>query len=104
MIDKFTEKLANKRVSFEFAETNGNVIVLERRFNEETGLEYLKPTQETNLKHIDDLIANAESQLASAEAHVAEATERRDDLVVLRAVVETKLTEGGFLDTSEAKK
>lgn len=62
MIENYLEKRKNKQVDFEFAES-GNLTILERRFDEVTGLPVLKATTETNSQHIRDLLADVERQM-----------------------------------------
>lgn len=82
MIENYLTKKKNKQVDFEFAES-GNLTVLERRFDEVTGVPMLKATTETNSTHIKDLIADVDKQI---EPHL----KRKADLEAMLPDVEKK--------------
>lgn len=69
MITDFAEKVKNERVQLEFA-ANGNVMILESRFNPVTGVKELLPVNETNTQHLDQLIADRAAQIAPLENEI----------------------------------
>jgi hypothetical protein len=95
MIDNYSEKVKNKAVELAFAES-GNITVIERRFDEVSGLPVMRPTQETNTKHIDDLIKDVETQIAPLKNRLA-------DLKALKTDVAAKEKERDELIEKKAK-
>lgn len=67
MIENYAEKKKNGLIEHDIAES-GNIVILERKFDENTGIRGLRPGVETNLKHMDDLIADNERYLDKYEA------------------------------------
>jgi len=90
MIENFKTKQEARLVDFAFAEQEGNVVIIEQRFDELDGRKLMKPTREANLVQIDRLIEDNERSLAPF-------LQRRQDLTDVRAAVEAKLAEGAKL-------
>ena len=96
MIENVAEKLKNGQLSFEHAES-GNIIVIERRFTEDTGVPVMKPTQETSSSHIQDLIADHEQKV------MIPARQKATDLSALLKAVAEKESERAKIE-EKAKK
>lgn len=96
MIENYAAKKKAKTVQLEFAES-GNIAVLERRFDELTGVSVLKETQQASSKQIQDLIADCEKQMEPIQARIA-------DLKALLPDVEKKEKERDGLAAKNAKK
>lgn len=93
VVDNYSEKKKNKQIQLEFAES-GNIAVLERRFDEVTGVPTLKATQETNSKHLSDLIDDNAVNLAKY-------TETDTNLKALLADVQAKEDEREALEVKK---
>lgn len=99
-IENYREKKKNSTkdnplVSFEFAES-GRIAVLERRFDEVTGVPTLKPTQETDSRDMADSIAHYQQQADSLNAIV-------EDLQALAKDIAAKEAEGEKLRKENGK-
>lgn len=95
MIENYEEKRENKRVEMQFAES-GNVLLFEHKFNEATGLPYMKPIGETSTSHIDDLIADKRAMIAPTLAEIA-------DLEAMRPDIEAKEAERAEIEANAVK-
>lgn len=71
MIQNYTDKKNKGQAQLEFAES-GNILVVERRFDESIGFPYMKPVGETSTKHIRDLIADKQANIAPTLAEIAD--------------------------------
>ncbi len=95
MIEKYAEKAKNGQIQLEFAES-GSITIIERKFDENTGVPLMKPTQETNSKHLEDLIAEAKKQMLPFQ-------NRLNDLEALSKDVAAKEAEREKLITKKEK-
>lgn len=95
-IEKYQEKKKSGTVSFEFAES-GRIAVLERRFDEQTGIPRLVPMQETDSREMAGTIDHYQQQADSLLAILA-------DLKALAADIAAKEAEAERLAKENAKK
>lgn len=95
-IEGYREKKKSGHVSFEFAES-GRIAVLERRYDETTGVPMLKPTQETDSREMEGVITESQKRVAAAQAIL-------DDDLALQADIVAKEAEAEKLAKEAAKK
>jgi hypothetical protein len=96
MVENVDEKIKNKTLDFAFAES-GNIVVIEKKFDEDSGVPIMKPTQETNSKHLADLLSDHDEQVWGP------AQKKRRDLVALQKAVAEKEAEREKLVNAKAK-
>lgn len=95
-IENYKEKKKNGHVSFEFSES-GRIAVLERRYDETTGVPMLKPTQETDSREMAGAVAEAQKRVDAAQALL-------DDALALEADITAKEAEAEKLRKENEKK
>jgi len=95
-IEKYRDKKKNGTVSFEFSQS-GRIAVLERRFDEHSGLPQLVPTQETDSKDMAATIDHTEQQIAQLTAVL-------DDQKALAADIAAKEAEADKIRKENEKK
>lgn len=85
MIENFQEKYDKGKIELDFAES-GNIAVLERKFDRETGVKVMTDTMQTSTQHLNDLYADNERQLAPF-------LQKRKDIKAMKIVVAEKEAE-----------
>lgn len=85
MIENFQEKYDKGQIEFDFA-ASGNIAILMRKFDPDTGVKVMEETQQTSTQHLDDLYADNERQLAPF-------LQKRKDLKAMKLVVAAKEAE-----------
>lgn len=93
MIHNYLDKKAKGNIEFEFS-SNGMIAVLERKYNESTGVKELSSPRETSSKHIDDLLEDINKRIAPL-------IEEKDNLTALRVDIVAKEEEREALSNSQ---
>ncbi len=96
MIENVEEKLASGQLDFDFA-ASGAIAIIERQFNQRTGVPEMVATRETNSAHIRDLIADHEENV------IAPAKQKAADLKALLKLVAGKEAERAAIEEKNAK-
>lgn len=93
MIHNYLDKKSKGNIELEFS-SNGMIAVLERKYNESTGVKELSSPKETSSKHIDDLLEDINKRIAPL-------LEEKDNLIALKADILAKEEEREALSNPE---